>query len=411
MAQTIHQSAQLYSPAYNEIIYVISSDNTGQSNFRYVADIYISGVSGFFRLKKSPHPTLSNAVFDAHRILENYVTFDLETTSYGFKSNPNSWRKYQVKFGEEYGVSSGIVVYPNEVSASSGYVFNSSLGFVGFKDFTHSNYLLQGSGSKFLTNAPLSQNIFEDENAWLYMMEGSSGNVGSARVRTYNTAGGIIATYNFTNPNPDSTADENEKFRRFGCGTRNLNLIDTALMNGASQPIIAAGVASYDITIRTTAAGGAVRSEIRTYVVKEDCGRYKKYRLHFLNELGGFDSFSFNMIGREFIDSTRTEFKKTVGTTTATAFSYSKSDKENIELSTIYGERLALESDWVTEDEAAWLEELFHSPVVYLDDDTHGLLAVNVTKTSTERKTHANDKPINIQMELKFAFNNSRQRG
>lgn len=413
MAITIQQSPGSKQPAYNELVYVVSSNNYTQQNFRFVADIYISGVSSpaYFRQKKSPHPTLNVGVFDIHRIVENYISHDISTTTYGFQRNENSGKQYQVKFGEEYGISSGIIVYDALTNSSSGDIFPGALGFLDYKDYSQANYILGGSTKKFLTNAPASQNIFTDENAWLYMIQETSGVISSARVVTKNAAGATIDTINIVNPYPDSDADHRNQFLRFGCGTYNLNQIDSSLLNGASQPIIGSNVASYTISIGSTPTGGAIRSETRTFVIKENCSRYDTYRIHFLNKLGGFDSFTFNMIAVETFDIARSLFKKTVGTTTATTFSYAKSDKENRELSIEYQDTLRLESDWITETEATWLEELVHSPVVFLDHATHGLIALNITKSQHTKRRHIVDKTINLQVEAKYSFNNFRQRG
>lgn len=411
MAITIQQSPGTKQPAYNDLTFVVSSDNSAQQNFRFVADVYISGVSGYYRLKKAPDPTYSVGVFDVHRIIENYLTHDIAEDSYGFQRNDNSWRQYQVKFGEEYGISSGIVVYPNLTLSSSGDVINAALGFTEYKDYAQANYILSDSNKKFLTNAPSSQNINSSEHAWLHMLQETSGVVSSARIRTYNSAGSLIEQFNIVNPYPDSDAEHRNQFLRFGCGTTNLNQIDESLLNGSVQPIIADNVASYDITIRSSPTGGANRSETRTYVITNNCSRFTTYRLHFLNKLGGFDSFTFSMRPQEQIDVSRNYYKKDVRATTATTSTYNKKDRENVEIAVNYQDSLVLESDWITEDEATWLEELIHSPVVYHYHATHKLMGINITTVRFQRKFFNTDKLINIIIEAKYSHNNSRQRG
>ena len=414
MAITIEQSPGSVQPAYNDLVYVVSSTNTAEENFQFVADVYISGVTSptYYRFKKPPHPTHSVGVFDIHRIMENYVSHDINTTTYGFQENTNSWKQYQVKFGEEYGESSAIVVTADMTSSGSGEVFNGALGFIDYKDFPQSSYLISSGFKLFLTNAPNTQNIYTDENAWLHMMTNTSGSIYFARVRTYDdydAGGSIIATHQIINPYTDSEADENGQYIRFGCGTKNLNLIEAAKFFSGAQSIITAATKSYTVFIQNSV--GSTVSETVTFNIRDKCSRYDSYRLHFLNKLGGFDSLTFDMVAVETTDISRTLFKKTVGTTTATTFSYAKSDKENQELSVMYQDTLTMESNWITEAEGTWLEELVHSPVVFLDHATHGLIALNITKARHTKRKDDVDKLINIQIEAKYSFNNSRQRG
>src|SRR3990167_3293842 len=416
MAITIQQSPGSKQPAYSELAYVVSSTNIAQENFRFVADIYISGVSTptYFRQKKSPHPTLNVGVFDIHRILENYISHDISTSLYGFQRNEASWRQYEVQFREEYGISSGISVSSVLATGTSGDVINAAPGFVDFKDYAQDDYLMKlFGGAKFLTNAPLTQTIFSDENAWLYMMTESSGSIYYAQITTYSEidlGGSLIDTHRIINVDTDSDRYKPGEFLRFGCGTRNLNFIPPNLFQAGGQSIITPSVKSYSVSMRKSNFVGI--SEARIFNIIDNCySKFDQYRLHFLNKLGGFDSFTFNMIAAETTDIVRTLFKKTVGTTTATSFSYAKSDKENQELSVMYQDSLTMESDWVTEDEGTWLEELVHSPVVYLDHATHGLIALNITKSRHQKRKHSTDKLINIQIEAKYSHNNSRQRG
>ena len=46
MAITIQQQPDLYTPVYNPMRFVIQSSNNTSANFKYVVDLYVSGVSG-----------------------------------------------------------------------------------------------------------------------------------------------------------------------------------------------------------------------------------------------------------------------------------------------------------------------------------------------------------------------------
>ena len=96
MAITIEQEPEIFSPAYNDFVYVISSDNTAQTNFKYVADIVVKGQS--FRITLFPHPSLGSTFVNVGRIVENYLSSDYDNNTYGFLECKNSIEQYEVRF-------------------------------------------------------------------------------------------------------------------------------------------------------------------------------------------------------------------------------------------------------------------------------------------------------------------------
>src|SRR3990167_1768815 len=396
------------APAYNDIVYVVDSNNTSQPNFRYLADIYISGVSSFIRMRKPPHPVTDDGIFDVHRIIEKYVTVDIDASTYGFQTNNNSWRQYQIKFGEEYGISSGITQYHDLIVAGSGDIINAAPTFIKWKDYASSDYKLLSSNRSFLTYSPDEQEIFANENAWLHMIQNSSGDVYYGRIISYDSNDALIDELWVINPYTDALANPNGEYLRFGCGTRNLGLIDASLITNGSPPLLPAGTAKYEVTMLN--ASLAVSSKTKTYVITDACNKFTHYRLHFLNRLGGIDSYTFTMASQTTIEINRSEFKNKVGTATATTFNYAKSDREDTVLFSKTRETIILETDFVSEDVIEWLEELITSPLVFWDSGNDILIAVNIEDTAYERKTHEREKVINMKIKIKKAFINESQR-
>ena len=89
MATTISVTPPVYSPAYNDCVFVVTSDKKTQANFRYIADVYVSG-EFFIRLPLLPHPTYGSGAFNIGRIIETFVNSDISKTTYGFQQNLNS---------------------------------------------------------------------------------------------------------------------------------------------------------------------------------------------------------------------------------------------------------------------------------------------------------------------------------
>ena len=64
MALTIYNTPNSYAPAYNQMIFTLSSTNVAQSNFRYIADIYVNGSSDYTRLEVGKNPSNGYGTFD-----------------------------------------------------------------------------------------------------------------------------------------------------------------------------------------------------------------------------------------------------------------------------------------------------------------------------------------------------------
>ena len=71
---------------------------------------------------------------------------------------------------------------------------------------------------------------------------------------------------------------------------------------------------------------------------------------------------------------------------------------------------LTLNSNWITDAEAGWLEQLLTSPDVYIEVGTQ-LQAVNITDSSYTQKKTVNDQLFNLTVTIEKSFIKYRQRG
>lgn len=400
---TIHQQPELLQPAYNDLMFVVSSSNKTQSNFNYLADIYINGSATPIRLKAPANPTYGSGVFNFGRIVESYVNSDIQKTEYGFQQNTNSYSYYYVKFGEEYGPSSGTTQYAGISTTVVKYVWNSVLDFLEFQNYSPNNYLADN-------NKTLSRSIDRymelTHDAWLYFISNDTTMYDKAIINAYNSSSVQIRGVEVSNPFTSSGTIANH-FLRFGCGANNLNNISSGFITDTlgSGAIITSGTHYWTVQL-----DGLAASPVYTFYLTTPCN-YTTYRLHFLNELGAFESFSFTKVSRKTIDITRNKYKAPYGAlSSSTAFGYSKKDRLERPFFTSMKEGLTLKSDWITEDEHDWLQELITSPEIYLDDSTHGLIAVTCTVSKIDVKTVLNDKLFNLSIDLDFSYNRYRQR-
>lgn len=408
---TVKQSPATYQPGYNDIIFVVDSDHKTDPGFNYIADLYIAGISNYIRIKAPSNPTYGSGVFNFGRIIESYINSDINKSTYGFQQNPNSYARYVVKFGEEYGLaSSGTTIYPNQVTTASFYAWNAEVDFLGFQQYSNSDYTMtSGTTSRFLTNQPSNISIRDSEAAWLYGISNTSGTIKEARIVTYTIDGGVIQTVKASNPY-QSISSTDYRFVRFGSGTHNLNLINSSGITSGAQPIIDPSVASYDVSFLDYAGNNV--SGTQTYTIENSCTRNDTFRFHFLNQLGGFDSFTFIRASTKSVDIKRSNYKRaTGGFTSSSVYGYNKSDRGTVQFNTMLQDGIKVKSDWISEDVSEWLEELISSPEVYLDDPTHGLVAVNIQNPKYEIKQSSQEKLFSLEIDFDYSFNRYRQRG
>jgi hypothetical protein len=410
MAVTINLQPTGTIPAFNDMIYIVESDKTAQANFKYVADIYINGgVTKIHREAVPPHPTLGTGLFNPARIVESYVTpnFDLDLTA--VTQCLDSIATIQVKFGEEYGLSSsGTTVYTNLATSTGIPIYPACFDWEDYIDeaaMSFSTYRSQNSSSLFLSNSPNLKKVFTNEKEYVYAINRTSGDIYYFNVNTYDSTGGIIGSYRIDNP---YQARSNYYDRMVRCPAGwNLNDITSTVIVGAA-PIIKTSVATYQIYC--TKYDGTTTMASKSYTLDTSCERFTKYRLHFLNKLGGYDSFSFTKKSKFSSDIKRENYKQNLGEQTSiSAYSHSKSQRAITQYATGIEDRVTITSDWVSSGDIAWLEELVTSPDIYVERDGVAI-PINITTASYDRQNGEDKKMFNLTLEFKYSYKRNRQR-
>jgi hypothetical protein len=404
MAYSISQQPSLYAPAYNDQIYVVTSSNNGQTNFNYIAQVYIG--SDIITLKAPANPTYGSGVFNIGRIIENYVNSDIDRTALSFQTNANSYKEYYVRFGEEFG--STIVQYLNRTQTVVKYVWNGVLDFLEAQTYNQDSYTMEGSGA-WLTRFTGARNQLTGDYSWLYWLADGSNSLllSHIDIKSYTSADALIKSCGVTNTLSSSGVVGNH-FARFSTGKEQLNAIPAALRYG-TQPIIASNAAYYKVEFQTSTSG-VISSTIQYNIVDADC-KYSNYRLHFLNDSGGFESFNFTKLSRKETDINRLQYKAPVGAlTSASAFGYAVKDRGDRQYFISSKDTIKIKSDWLTDLEMVMLRQLVESPEIYLDDSTYGLISVTCSATKFDTKTILNNKVFNLELDIQYGFDRYRQR-
>jgi len=243
--------------------------------------------------------------------------------------------------------------------------------------------------------------LMVDDNAWLYWNNFNL-DTSYVKVLTYNSANTLIGTFKIDNKYTTS------RFLRIPTGPYNILNIPDAQFTLGVQPIITGSVAYY--IVQTFNSSNAALSIDARYDIVDNCSRYEKRRLQFLNELGGYDTFNFTLVSKETMDIERSMFKKDLGSYGSSySFVNSPNDRAYSQYHTKIKDKISIQSDWVKEEELAWLEQLVTSPDVRLDDGLY-LIPINITNTSFEKKKVVNEKLFNLQLEYTLSYDRYRQR-
>lgn len=408
MAITINQEPAKFTPAYNENWFVATTTNQAQPNFKFVVDIvFLGDVTYTRRIKRNIYPGSTNKlVIDVHRIIENYLTHDIDLATAQVTTNDNSYKGYIIRVGEEYGTTP--TVYPNLAQSNIILAWNAVQDFETFATYSSGTCLLGTSGSTFLTNSPATQKVSIDERGWLYCIQNPNGQTFTQfEVKTYN-ANGLVQTVLVNNPY-NVPASSGECFLRFGAAPVSLNLIPNGSLNAGAQPIITSDIVRYTIRTLDTGIPNNASSETKEYTIISNCTAYTSYRLHFLNRLGGFDSFTFikgSMVSDEI---NKQWYKKPKGTLTGSSFGYNVSDRLTTQYQTEVKTTYQINSDWIDDDESEWLKELLSSPIIFWEKNGE-LIAINITDVQYQVKKAVTDMTFNLMVTFETSYTTQMQR-
>jgi len=391
MAITIKQQPNNFTLVYNSVIATASSTNVAQPKFNFIFEIYDSTNTTLLRtLRIPPEINYSYGVVDLGRVLEDYVGTDFFKQIAGtqFKDCDNSFYNYWLRIGEEYEVASVITQYLNLASFNA-YVLNSGVIYQNFINFDFNDYITLTTSSKFLTNIDNRTVDRTDEGYMHFLNEEPFVNI---KIQTYFSDGSIDQTATITN-NATSIVG------MFPCNPASLN---AATLATGVQPLIDTDIFSYVIF----AEDGAVVSQNYTFNVVDYC---TPYTLHFLNDLGGFDSFPF-MVAKDSYTFEKEYYKQDpLRIQSDGTYVFSDLDRELVQNYTNQKQKTKLISNWISTEESEWLRELFSSPEIYLQNGST-FTSVLLKVTDYQVKYEEFDEIFNIEVEIEYSVDSYRQR-
>jgi hypothetical protein len=377
MAVTILHTPADYSSVHDDLIYTVSepvktADPVTYPNYKFIADVYVSGVQ-VARIKKVQDPVTGIGIFNVGQVVRNYMQtiFDptLGTLVCQIMGASIHNLGVQVKFGEEYSFTS----YYNITNDTPRTFFNNYNGrLVG----TTSS--LEQLVNKIVSNRPPQSKVLSS-SVYCFLSYFPSTTAPIQIKITPNNGAQYSTTYMPANA---------LNLLIFNIAPQNLNSVHPGLINaGTSFYTVQIGVLIYRFNIICEAI-------------------YRPYTLHFLNKYGGFDTKIFSKVSRTTYNMERKDYGRqpyNVGNDGIPTYrSANKVYNESRAVYSVqYSEKMVLNSDLLTDAEYIWLEDLVFSPMVYMEDSGY-FFPVAMKETDYEPKKNVNDDLTSLTINIEY---------
>ena len=390
----------------------------GMFNFSPIIESFVKSDNSAYRQSKYKTTTANDRPFSIH-IVDKY------------SKNTDSVRYVAINFTTEYldndsssptfgniildttsDVSGQLTVYNGYVKNTDSLLLqNSNFGFNALPFI-----LSTAQEGRFLTNAPDVQYASKNDYGTLCVL--ADGDLELSTVRfTYTETDGTTSVEwinrNWTNgAYTTATSNSNSVFLYIGCFPANLRN-----WSGTFQALIAAGtLESY--TVQCFNSSSQVLSEkITINLLCPNLKGYEPIRLTWLNQYGTWDYYTFTMKSTKMISTKGSTYQQLGGSWNDSVYRIDgfKGGKKAFRVNA--KEKVTMNTDFVSEAESEWFEELINSPEVFIlkgyDASEAAFSAGNInillntyvtpvrlTTSSYTKKTVANDKLMQYTFEV-----------
>ena len=343
---------------------------------RFLFDIYINGVMVLREYKAVVIDTTVYAYLDVAPIIENYIAANINTFYPAFI-------EYQVKYGTEHRIT-GVI--------TTNVVTETSYAWYGYPSFSNDSLLPDVGLASYGGVLPLY--LSTNRNRVINSYGNYSVYIPIFKSQTYYNATvnfGTIAT-----PSTYTFADS-----LTAIGVYNAKLTYPILFGDTNNILFDVdGDAFLNMGVNATIG------------VNFNCTKNNPVMIHFLNSLGGFESFLFSGVNRVNTSIERQSINKLGLITTLTSSGSSRDVSIDRVYNSTLGEvktnysntmshKVKLVSDYVTETDFLWLRELLASPQVFAQIDNNALIIPVTVETSdwAEKKRGA-DKMFNLEIDI-----------
>lgn len=284
---------------YREINYEATSDDATVKRMKAI--IYVDGTAINANAPIVQDPDYGETdvfTFDVHQIVKDHLSYDKQTIDAGDKqSTSNSMLPVFMKFTEVVeNVSNQLEdgASLTQTSTDEIYCINAKQTEV---EANLSAYEL-GSSIGWLSDATTKWIGISESEYLDFCLVSTIGTNYQLNIKTYDEDDVLAQTATVS---LGSITDERSAI---GVGVTNIN---AHTLTSGSQPLVTNGIAYYVVKIETTVPVD-VTEERRFNVDRSSCTNHT--RVHFLNRLGGFDSFTFTKQHEESLEADAVSYDK-----------------------------------------------------------------------------------------------------
>ena len=385
MAITINSTPNNYQSVHEDLWFVVSSTNTGQTNFKYVFDVLINSTL-VARIKSYPQPTTTKGLFNASTIVRNYWSsyFKPDSPATLFSYVGSDIRiPFTIQFGEEYGGT----LYTNLTNGN-------------YQCFNYYPNILDGLGA-------YNGTWYDDYKAMLITKRDQLNLVtrrsdGRCFVSLLNSAINTSANWKFEITRYNS-----------GVATTNTSGGNVAVLDYAMLDVSPSAINTYlgtsfitsdtDYYLLDSYENNAAQWSMRVNILCEP--KFDAIPVHFLNSLGGYDTINFSLVNRETRNMERKSYEEI-------EWQYGSNSMDRVNGDNVFygGSKVfttsqtityRLTSDWLNLTDYNWIRDLIASPEVYMEDGGYYIPVKVNSNTWTEKKRYA-DKMYNLELDIEF---------
>ena len=144
--------------------------------------------------------------------------------------------------------------------------------------------------------------------------------------------------------------------------------------------------------------------------IDDYCQKFEPITVSFMNAFGVKDYYTFSKRNTHTTQVTRNNYKQQLGSWNESTWNIDETGRGRTTFSTMATTQMTLQSDWMTDEESKWLEELFTSPSanIYINGAWEPVI---ILSTEYQQMTSARNGMFQHEVTIQFANDKNIQRG
>lgn len=244
----------------------------------------------------------------------------------------------------------------------------------------YKNYVWFGSGNPTFSLKPILRNQYET----IGFISDPSSPINGINIITFDAVGNQLS--NTTH----GATGMNYPYRKYELGIGTQNLID-------AYGIDFANCAYYEVILYETSGfenrGWILR--MIDYTCLENF--YTNYQISWLNPRGSYEYWNFYKDSQEMVNITTSEIRKVL------PWNYTLGNRERTVLTQQVQKSYKINTNWITQNDYNFLQELFYSAEVYWIDSNHNRIPIMITDKQWTSKSYARDDIFNLSLTFEYS--------